>query len=94
MMETKVKIIERVGRDSKIVDVSRSYNMNCSTINDSKEQGQDHGTCEVCCANDVNSNIEEAWKSDRGDEEISQFVDAGSASVSSPTQLNVDSRES
>ena len=37
---------------------------------DSKEQGQDHGTCEVCCANDTNNHIEEAWKSDAGGREI------------------------
>ena len=49
---------------------------------DSKEQGQDHGTCEVCCANDVHNNIEKVWRSDGGDEETSQCVDAGSASVS------------
>ena len=59
-----------------------------------KEQGPDHGTCEVCYANNVDINIEEAWESDRGDGEISQCVDAGSASVLSPGQLNADSRES
>ena len=32
MMETKVKIIERVERREKMVDVTRSYNMNRSTI--------------------------------------------------------------
>ena len=58
----------------------------------SKEQGQDRGTCEVCCADDVN--IEEAWKSDGGDGEASQRVEAGSASASSPAQLNADARES
>ena len=31
-METKVKIIERVERGEKMLDVARSYNMNCSTI--------------------------------------------------------------
>ena len=58
-----------------------------------KEQGQDPGTCEVCCANDVHNNIKEAWRSDRRDGETFQCIDAGSASVSSPTQLNADSRE-
>ena len=32
VMETKVKIIEREERREKMVDVTRSYNMNCSTI--------------------------------------------------------------
>ncbi|XP_069396460.1 tigger transposable element-derived protein 1-like [Delphinus delphis] len=31
-METKVKIIERVERGEKVVDIACSYNMNCSTI--------------------------------------------------------------
>ena len=60
---------------------------------DSKEQGHNHGTCEVCCANDVHNNIKEAWRSDGRDGETFQCIDAGSASVSSPTQLNADSRE-
>ena len=58
-----------------------------------KNKDQDCGTCEVCCANDVNYNFEEAW-SDGGDGENYQCVDVGLASVSSPTQLNADSRES
>ena len=49
---------------------------------------------EVCCADDVNNNVEEAWKIDGGDGETSQSVNAGSASVSNPPQLNADSRES
>ena len=28
-----------------------------------KVQGQDPGTCEVCCANDFDNNVEEAGKS-------------------------------
>ncbi|TEA42467.1 hypothetical protein DBR06_SOUSAS1810283, partial [Sousa chinensis] len=32
MMETKVKIIERVEQGEKMVDVAHSYNMNRSTI--------------------------------------------------------------
>ena len=40
-----------------------------------------------------NNNIKEAWKSDGGDGETSQCVDVGLASVSSPTQVNADSRE-
>ena len=31
-METKVKIIERVERGGKMIDIARSYNMNSSTI--------------------------------------------------------------
>ncbi|XP_068398055.1 tigger transposable element-derived protein 1-like [Eschrichtius robustus] len=31
-METKVKIIDRVERGDKMVDVAHSYNLNCSTI--------------------------------------------------------------
>ena len=57
-------------------------------------KGQNHETCEVCCANDVNYNFKEAWKSDGGDGENSQCVDVGLASVLSPTQLNADLRES
>ena len=32
MMETKVKIIEKVEWGEKIVDITHSYDMNCSTI--------------------------------------------------------------
>lgn len=58
------------------------------------EEGRTHGTCEVCCADDVNDKTEEARKSDGGGGETSQSVDAGSGSVLSPTQLNAASRES
>ena len=44
--------------------------------------------------NDVNNNTKEAQKSDGEDGETAWFVDAGSASALSPTQLNADSRES
>ena len=32
MMETKVKIIEKVEWGEKMVDITHSYDMNCSTI--------------------------------------------------------------
>ena len=47
----------------------------------------------MCCAGDVNNNIEGAWKNDGEVREISQCVDAESASVLSPAQLNADLRE-
>ena len=92
MMETRVKIIERVGRGKKMVDVACSYNMNHSTIGTILKNKDKIMEREVCCADDVNNNIKEAWKSDRGDGETSQCVDAGSAL--SPAQLNADLRES
>ena len=45
-------------------------------------------------ADEVDNNIEEAWKSDGGDGETSQCADAGSTSALSPAQLNADSRGS
>ena len=74
-----------------MVDVAHSYE-SFNHRHNSKEQGQDNGTCEVCCADDVDNNIKEAWKSDGGDGQTSQCVDAGSASASSSAQS--DSRES
>ena len=59
---------------------------------DSEEQGQVLGTCEVCCPDD--EDIKGAQESEGGDGETAQRVEAGSASVFSPTQLNADSRES
>ena len=85
-----MKIIERVEQGEKMADIAHSYNMNYLTRHDSKKQKPDHGTCEVCCASVVDSNIKEAWKSDGGVGETSHCVDAGSASASSPIQLNVD----
>ena len=46
---------------------------------DSKEQ--DHGTCEVCCANDVENNINEMWKNDGADGESSQMQNQHQQSV-------------
>ena len=61
----------------------------------SKEQGQEYGTCEVNSANDVNNNnIKDTGKNDGGNGVTSQSMDVGSASVSSPTQFIPDSRES
>lgn len=54
---------------------------------------QNHWTCKVCCASDVNNNIEGTWKNDGEDREIYQCVDAESASMLSPAQLNADLRE-
>ena len=59
---------------------------------DSEEQGQDHGTCEICCPDD--EDIKEAWESEGGGGEIAQCIEAGSASAFSPTQLNAVARES
>ena len=50
-------------------EVAHSYNVNHSTIG-TKEQGQDRGTCEVHCTNDVDNNIKEVWIGDGGDGEI------------------------
>ena len=47
----------------------------------------------MCCASDVNNNIEGTWKNDGEDREIYQCVDAESASMLSPAQLNADLRE-
>ena len=52
-----------------MVEVAHSYNVNRSTIG-TKEQWQDHGTCEVHCTNDVDNNIKEVWTDDGGDGEI------------------------
>ena len=46
----------------------------------------------MCCASDVNNNIEGAWKNGGEDREISQRVDAESASMLSPAQPNADLR--
>ncbi|KAJ8781184.1 hypothetical protein J1605_011168 [Eschrichtius robustus] len=51
------------------------YHESFNHWHDSKEQGQDHVTYEGSCANDVDNKIEEAWKSDGEDGEISQFLD-------------------
>ena len=77
----------------KMVDIAHSYE-SFNHQHNSKEHGQDRGTREVCCADNGDNKIKEGWKSDGGDEETSQCADAGSASASSPTQLNADSRES
>lgn len=76
-METKVKIIERMKKGKRMVDVACFCTMNHSTIGMilrtktrsrntrsllSTEQGQDYGTCEVCHFDDVNNNIKDAWK--------------------------------
>ena len=71
-----------------MVDIACSYNMNY------KEHRQEDGTRQVCYANDVDNNIEEAWKSYREDGKTSQCVDVGSAPALNPAQLNADSRES
>ncbi|KAJ8791198.1 hypothetical protein J1605_020761 [Eschrichtius robustus] len=102
-METEVKTIERVEQGEKMVDVVRSYNMNRSTIGPILKNKDKITEREVCCADEVDNNTENVdkkktviWKkkNDGGDGETSQCVDAGSASASSPTQLNADSRES
>ena len=88
--ETKVKIIESGLRhkDGHSFLQHESFNHQ----HDSKEQGQDHGTCEICCPDD--EDIKEERESEGGDGEIAQCIEARSASAFSPTQLNADSRES
>ena len=63
-----------------------SYHKQFNHWHNSEEQN--HETCEVSYADDINNSIKKhrAWKSDKGDGEASQCVDAGSASASSPTQ--------
>ena len=71
----------------KMVVVTHCYDINCSTtgtILKNKDEIMKH---EVC-ADNVYNNIKEMWESDRRDGET------GSASASSPAQLNADSRES
>ena len=92
-VETKVIIIERVERGEKMADVARSCNKNRSTTSTILKNKDKIMEREVCCADVVDSNIKEAWKSDGGDAVTSQYVDAGSGSSSSPAQLNADSRE-
>ena len=46
---------------------------------DSKQQ--DHGTCEVCFASDVENNINETWKNDGADGENSQMQNQHQQSV-------------
>ena len=55
----------------------------------SKEQGQEHGMCEVNSANDVNNNkIKDAWKNDGGNGITSQSMDVGSVQFSSVQSLS------
>ena len=93
-METEGKIIERVEQVENMVDVTCSYNMNCptiSTILKNKDKIMEHVKSAVPMMLTI---ISKKHGSDGGDGEASQCVDAGSASASSPAQLNADSRES
>ena len=93
-METKVKIIERVEQAEKMeMSLVLITWLIHPSVHNSKEQGQDHGTCEFCCTDDVDKNIKEGWKNDGRGGETSQCVDTRSASVWRPAQLNADSRE-
>ena len=52
MMETNMKIAERVGQGEKVVDVTHSYNMNCSassTILKNKDKMMEHVMMFCCC---------------------------------------------
>ena len=87
-----MKIIETVGQGEKRVDITHSNNMNCltiSTILRNKDKIMEQMKSAVLKMLTIN-NIEEAWKSDGGDGETFQCVDAGSAAVSGLA----DSRES
>ncbi|XP_065746895.1 putative CENPB DNA-binding domain-containing protein 1 [Phocoena phocoena] len=75
-IERKVNTTERVEQGEKMVNIACSYKVNLSTIGTIlKNKDKDHGTREISCADDVDNNIEEAWKSDGGDGEISQVLD-------------------
>ena len=64
-----------------MVDVACSYNMNCSTIG-TIQKNKDKIIARVRSALLIMLTIiEKAWKSGGGDEETSQHVDAGSASM-------------
>ena len=78
-----------------MVAITHSYNMNHSAISMILKNKDNIMEC-VKSAVPITTTIriKEGWKSDGGDEETSQCADAGSASASSPTQLNADSRES
>lgn len=45
----------------KMVDIAHSYE-SFNHQHNSKKQGQDRGTREVCCADNVDNNIKETWK--------------------------------
>ena len=77
-----------------MVDIAHSYNMNHSTIGmilKNKDKVMEHVKSAVPMMLTI---ISKKHGSDGGDGEASQCVDAGSASASSPAQLNADSRES
>lgn len=52
-MKTKAKIIERLDQGEMMLIVTHAYNM--GHWHNSKE-GQDHGTCKVCCAREADGN--------------------------------------
>ena len=71
-----------------MVDVICSYNTDCSTtgtVLKNKVKIMEHMKS---CAEDVNSNTEEAWKNDGGNRKNSVWMQ-GSASALSPIQLNL-----
>ena len=74
MLETKVEIIESGVK--KTGDIASSCNMNHSTIGTNPKEMDKAMEHEVCCADDVYSNMKEAWKSDGRDRETSWCVDA------------------
>lgn len=76
----------------KLVDIIRSYNMNCltiSTILRNKDKIMEQMKSAVLMMLTIN-NIKEAWKSDGGDGETFQCVDSGSVLAS----CLADSKES
>ena len=78
-----------------MVAITHSYNMNHSAISMILKNKDNIMECVKSAVPIMTTiRIKEGWKSDGGHEETSQCADAGSASASSPTQLNADSRES
>ena len=91
-METKVKTIERVEQGKKMVDVTHSCNINCSTMNiilKNKDKVTEHVKSNLPMMCTIISKKHGKVIDKNG--EIYQFVDIGSALVSSSAQLNVDS---
>lgn len=84
-METKVKTIERVEQGKKMVDVTHSYNINCSTMNiilKNKDKVTEHVKSDLPMMCTIISK-----KHGKVMEKL-LCVAAGSVSVSSPFQLN------
>ena len=92
-MEAKVKMIERVEQGEKMVDVAHSYNVYCSTTGVILKNKDKIMECVKFAVPIMLTIISK--KRGKVMEEMEKLlsVDAGSASASSPAQLNADSRE-